>query len=146
MAYFSAKNCGKKLGVPVGLIKSSVGGTVAEAWTPPAELEGNPVLKPLLDQQVASVAGYPKALETYKQQEAELTARYEKVWPRPRLPALRSRESLSRLKIRLSNNRPTGLYNGSIAPLEPYAIRGVIWYQGESNSSRGKEYQTCSPQ
>ena len=32
---------------------------------------------------------------------------------------------------------PSGLYNGMVAPLVPFAIRGVIWYQGESNFMRG---------
>ena len=32
-----------------------------------------------------------------------------------------------------------------IAPIIPYAMRGVIWYQGEANSGRGKQYQTLFP-
>ncbi|MEL6732160.1 MAG: sialate O-acetylesterase, partial [Bacteroidota bacterium] len=35
--------------------------------------------------------------------------------------------------------------NGMIHPLVPYAMRGVIWYQGESNANRGEEYQTLFP-
>ena len=42
-------------------------------------------------------------------------------------------------------NMPCGLYNGMIAPLLPYAIRGVIWYQGESNAGRAQQYQTLFP-
>src|SRR5262249_12903077 len=37
--------------------------------------------------------------------------------------------------------KPTGLYNAMIAPLQPYAIRGAIWYQGESNAGRAYEYR-----
>lgn len=37
---------------------------------------------------------------------------------------------------------PGGLYNGMIAPVLPYAIKGVLWYQGESNSGRWREYQS----
>jgi sialate O-acetylesterase len=37
------------------------------------------------------------------------------------------------------------LYNGMIAPLIPYAIKGAIWYQGESNAGNGLEYQTLFP-
>jgi sialate O-acetylesterase len=40
---------------------------------------------------------------------------------------------------------PGGLYNGSIAPLQPAAFRGVVWYQGESNSDtyeRAAQYKT----
>jgi sialate O-acetylesterase len=40
---------------------------------------------------------------------------------------------------------PTVLYNGMIAPLLPYAIRGVVWYQGESNVRRERQYRTLFP-
>ncbi|WP_280744311.1 MULTISPECIES: sialate O-acetylesterase [unclassified Parabacteroides] len=36
--------------------------------------------------------------------------------------------------------KPVGLYNAMIAPLQNYVIKGVVWYQGESNTSRYKEY------
>lgn len=42
-------------------------------------------------------------------------------------------------------NRPTVLYNAMIAPLVPYAIRGAIWYQGESNAGRAYQYRTLFP-
>ncbi|MCD8167330.1 MAG: sialate O-acetylesterase [Bacteroides sp.] len=38
------------------------------------------------------------------------------------------------------NYKPAGLYNSMIAPLTPYAVAGVLWYQGESNSERYNEY------
>jgi sialate O-acetylesterase len=41
--------------------------------------------------------------------------------------------------------RPAGLYNMMIAPLVPYGIRGVIWYQGESNVPRAHQYRTLFP-
>jgi sialate O-acetylesterase len=40
---------------------------------------------------------------------------------------------------------PTALYNGMIAPLQPFAIKGVIWYQGESNADRAEQYRTLFP-
>jgi len=39
----------------------------------------------------------------------------------------------------------SGLYNGMIYPLIPYAIKGVAWYQGESNNDRPKQYQAILP-
>lgn len=43
------------------------------------------------------------------------------------------------------SNAPGVLYNGMIAPLQPYALRGVIWYQGESNATRARQYRTLFP-
>src|SRR5215472_6932700 len=40
---------------------------------------------------------------------------------------------------------PSGLYNGMIAPLEKYRIRGAIWYQGESNTQRAFQYRSLLP-
>jgi len=146
VAYFFGKELRKTLGVPVGLIKSAVGGTVAEAWTPKAELEANPTLSPLFAVQAQRVVDYPKALENYQKTATAQLAKWEQAAakakadgkPAPRKPA-------APVDPALSSNRPTGLYNGSIAPLQPYAMRGAIWYQGESNSGRGKEYQTLFP-
>ncbi len=42
-------------------------------------------------------------------------------------------------------NTPTILYNAMVAPLVPYAIRGVIWYQGESNVHREQQYRSLFP-
>ena len=42
-------------------------------------------------------------------------------------------------------NQPTALFNGMIAPLLPYAIRGAIWYQGESNRPRAFQYRSLFP-
>ena len=49
------------------------------------------------------------------------------------------------MSVGLNANAPTVLYNGMIAPLLPYAIRGMIWYQGEANVGREKQYQTLFP-
>lgn len=43
------------------------------------------------------------------------------------------------------NSYPTLLYNGMIHPLVPYGIKGAIWYQGESNADRAKQYQRIFP-
>lgn len=44
-----------------------------------------------------------------------------------------------------AQNQPTGLYNSMIAPLLNYAIKGFIWYQGESNTGRADEYAKLQP-
>jgi sialate O-acetylesterase len=40
---------------------------------------------------------------------------------------------------------PASLYNGMLAPIIPYGIKGAIWYQGESNAGQSKQYRTLFP-
>ncbi len=42
-------------------------------------------------------------------------------------------------------HRPAGLFHAMIAPLAPYAMRGVLWYQGESNAARAEQYRVLFP-
>ena len=44
-----------------------------------------------------------------------------------------------------SPNRPTLIYNAMISPILPFTIKGVIWYQGESNADRAKQYEQLFP-
>ncbi|HEX9973747.1 MAG TPA: sialate O-acetylesterase [bacterium] len=53
--------------------------------------------------------------------------------------------SRPKLPIDFSASTPTALYNAMISPLIPYAIKGAIWYQGESNTGQPELYQTLFP-
>jgi len=44
-----------------------------------------------------------------------------------------------------AQNQPTALYNAMVAPVINYAIKGILWYQGESNASRPAEYAKLQP-
>ena len=57
-------------------------------------------------------------------------------------PALEAEPKLSSLAGEGENSR---LYNGMIAPLIPFAIRGAVWYQGEANVGRAAQYQVLLP-
>lgn len=59
--------------------------------------------------------------------------------------AKRDYQSRPKLSVSLGSGTPTVLYNGMIAPLVPFTIKGAIWYQGESNVGRGKQYETLFP-
>lgn len=109
-AYHFGKTLQQALGVPVGLIHTSWGGTKCEAWTSQGGLEAEPSLKGLAD------AGKRAATTPAK---------------------LRSEGA--------QVSGPTLLYNAMIHPLLPFAIKGAIWYQGESNASRAYEYRTLFP-
>jgi len=117
VSYFFGRYLHQQLKVPVGLIHTSWGGTPAEAWTSRETLEGNPKLKVLVDRWDQSIAQYV----------ATTSAPADKNDPR-RNP-----------------HRTSGLYNAMIRPLIPYAIRGAIWYQGESNAGRAYQYRTLFP-
>jgi len=145
VGYFFGRELHRTLGVPIGLIDSSWGGTPAEAWTSRPALEASPVLRPLLPEWEARIAAYPAAQSVYDSKtlpEWELAVEKAKAEnkPLPRKPTPPDSPN--------SPNRPALLYNGMIAPLMPYAIKGVIWYQGESNtdpSERAIQYRTLFP-
>src|SRR5207249_5538763 len=78
---------------------------------------------------------YKVDLENYKKAAAAAKENGQKPPPEPKPPA----------NPKNNPNRPCVLYNGMIHPLQPYAIKGAIWYQGESNASRADQYQTLFP-
>ena len=113
VAYFFGRDLHEKLNVPIGLVHTSWGGTIAEAWTDAPSLSKMPDFK--------------DAVEKIEQTKAPL-------------PGPNGRPGAAN-----NPNQPTVLYNGMIAPLTPMAIKGAIWYQGESNAGRARQYQTLLP-
>jgi sialate O-acetylesterase len=146
VAYYFGRDLRTARKVPVGLIHSSWGGSPAETWTPRRYLEADPVLKPAVDGHELAVKNHPAALEHFKQQEPELKKKHEEAVekakaegkPAPRPPAPPGDPAKH-------PHRPSALYNAMIAPLQPFAIRGAIWYQGESNAGRAWQYRTLFP-
>ena len=133
-AYFFGRELHQTLAVPVGLINSSWGGTPIEAWTSMDRMEATPELTPVLqnwkktlhpfDPEKAAQA-YARALETWTNNVAKLKAEGKTAPPAPK----------KAIDPRLDPKYPANLFNGKIAPLIPYAIRGAIWYQGENNAA-----------
>jgi sialate O-acetylesterase len=146
VGYFFGRDLQKSLDVPVGLIHTSWGGTVAEAWTTRAALADDPALRGMIEKDATggetAQANYEKALKkyeadltTYKEAAAKAKEKGENPPRAPRRPVDPSRNP----------NRPCVLYNAMIHPLQPYAIKGAIWYQGESNAGRAHQYRTLFP-
>ncbi|MCX7598833.1 MAG: sialate O-acetylesterase [Armatimonadetes bacterium] len=104
VGYFFGRELHKALGVPVGLINSSWGGTVAEAWTPEFALRADPEFQGILEWRAKAIA-----------------------------------------EGKVDQNTPTVLYNAMIEPLTDFAVRGAIWYQGESNAGNPKGYRRLLP-
>ncbi len=132
-AYFFGRELHAKLGAPVGLIHSSVGGTPIEAWTSLAAQKDVPEVKPIFESWEKRIATWDpaKAKADFEKQTADYPARAEKAKaegkPAPRKPTMP-------VEPTIDSHRPANLFNGKIAPLIPYAIKGAIWYQGESNA------------
>lgn len=143
VGYFFGRELNKTLNIPIGLINTSYGGTPAEAWTTAAGMS-DPAYKPLMDgwaQRVQSYdpakdkARYDKDLAKWKDSAA---AARKAGKPAPRQPQPPQNPAVSQ-------HRPSGLYNAMIHPLIPFAIRGAIWYQGESNAGRAEQYRKLFP-
>jgi sialate O-acetylesterase len=146
VGYYFGRDIHRDLNVPVGLIHSSWGGTPAEAWTRHEVLAINPIFTPILDRFTNAVATYATRLAKYQADEPKLLVDYTNAYaeadaqgrPNPLRPTPPPNPSED-------PHTPSILFNGMINPLLPYAIRGVIWYQGESNSARAKEYHDLFP-
>jgi len=146
VAYYFGRDLRAARRVPVGLINTSWGGSPAETWVPRSYLAADPILKPSLDSFQQAVASYPKQLEQYQQAEPALTQKHAEAVaqaaaagkPAPHPPAPPGDPAQNA-------HRPGALYYAMIAPLQPFAIRGAIWYQGESNAGRAWQYRTLFP-
>ena len=131
VAYFFGERLHKALNVPMGLINSSSGGSIVEPWTPEEfyEKEHLQEIRKLEERYKADSAFYAQARRLY--QEGALKNN-------PESPA-----SVSYHNTRA--RKKAALYNAMIAPIINYRIKGVIWYQGESNVPNWKEYKTRFP-
>src|SRR5258708_27128918 len=132
------------LGVPVGLIDNSWGGSAAEAWVRRESLEKDPRFKLLMDNTVKheaelesekAKADYEAQLAKYKTDADKAKAESKPLPARPNSP----------FGWLTGNARPGNIFNGVMYPTLGYGIKGVIWYQGESNAGRAVEYGDLFP-
>jgi sialate O-acetylesterase len=127
VGYYFGRDLQPALGVPVGLIHVSWGGSPAEAWM------SDDVLKANADYKTTIVDTYPAAKDAYDKSRA--------AWESDKKAAEARGEKFSR-NAPWPPWYPTELYNGMLRPLIPYAIAGAIWYQGESNAGRAWQYRS----
>ena len=173
VGYFFGKELRMKLKQPVGLIQASWGWSPAEAWVSLDALQKEPALAHYNDAwkkvdaaYAAAMAAHPAAQAAYAAAIKDWTAKYGKDYdaamaqwkvasasaaaakqsppPRPTPPVPRPTPVIDPAGGQAS---PSTLFNGMVAPIIPYAIRGSIWYQGEGNAAgpRADEYRTLFP-
>jgi sialate O-acetylesterase len=134
VAYFFARNIEQKENVPIGLIESYWGGTPAEAWTSLRSLSADASLMPvfsarseMVETQATMMLQLEKESRDFFRTAAEARGEGKPAPSKPWHPDFAAWA-------------PSTLYNGMIAPLTLFAIRGVIWYQGESNASLDRAF------
>ena len=117
--YYFSRHLHKKLNVPVGILNSSLGGTFIECWLSKDVLLSDPQFKYKVLEK--------KLLPGTKDKNKFM----EKVW--------------AEIQKNIKPANPFCFYNGMIAPIVQYTIRGAIWYQGESNTENPYEYRRLFP-
>ena len=169
IGYFFARELHQHFNRPIGMIGCYWSGMPAQAFTSLSGLQKDPPFTNYVEAFQKDLANYPKAREEYaaleadyekklkewnetvapaydverKKWQAENAEAQKKDLPSPPRPTPSSPMPKPPNVPEGAPNTPTVLYNGMIAPLIPYALKGVIWYQGESNS--GIEYRTLFP-
>ncbi len=145
VAYYFGNELRVRVGVPIGLVISSVGGTRIETWMRPETLAATGESKALVEKWgavapaefekigVAYAAFQKERDETHPRAVREAKAKGEPAPPAPTAPKQRCHDC------------PSALHHGMIAPLEPFALRGAIWYQGESNAGQPGPYEKLLP-
>jgi sialate O-acetylesterase len=142
VGYFFGRQLHQTLGVPVGLINDAWGGSACEAWIRRDLLAADPKYGPMMQNWADFEKNYSKAKEDYQakfaawQKEAAKAKAENK--PEPNQP-------FNPDWMMYGNFRPGNIYNGVLKPTIGYGIRGVIWYQGESNANRAYQYRDLFP-
>ncbi|SPE62748.1 conserved exported hypothetical protein [Verrucomicrobia bacterium] len=179
VAYFFGRELRLHIGIPIGLISSTYGGTRAQLWISRDAIERNlgrdPEFKTWLAERQTVLSEYSKKVKEYLPKKEKYDAEMLRYWNEVQTPEYLARveawEQDSRIareqgKVRPPRPEPSmpkpeapeppdkgpyndfmvgNVYNAMIAPLTPYAIKGVIWYQGESNCGKSKQYRTLFP-
>ncbi len=144
VGYFFGRQLNQTLNVPIGLINNAWGGSAAEAWVRRDLLEADVRYQPLLERWaktesdqtlLKAMSDYEQAMETWKLDALKARGMGEDIPRRPNRP----NNALT------GNHRPGNIYNGVLRPTIGYGIRGVIWYQGESNAGRAYQYRELFP-
>jgi sialate O-acetylesterase len=132
--FFFAREIHAALGVPIGIINSSWGGTPIQPWIPLDVLKTYPGYEKLLARKQAEIAAWPARkrqieadIKTWETNAALAKAANKTIPDKPWNPGPPDSGQFM----------PGQLYNGMIHPLIRYAIKGALWYQGESNAGGG---------
>lgn len=162
--YFFGREIHRVEKIPVGLINACRGSSSGQMWTSLEALKSEPALSNDLNEALAARADFPQRKERYLQDRTkwkEATDKWPEVMKRWEAEAAKAAAEGKASPAKPAPpgeapvrpvgmdgwednvmNAPTVLFNGMIAPLLPFGIKGVIWYQGEGNSNAWEHYRT----
>ncbi|MEM0964607.1 MAG: sialate O-acetylesterase [Verrucomicrobiota bacterium] len=135
VGYFFGRTLFQVLDVPVGLVDNAWGGSPIESWIPRDALDSSGEYSEMLEDWDRRYAEFSD--EAFAREIAEFSEWVASGKPPPR----RWRPT----DIRTGRHRPANIWNGMVQPTVGYGLRGVIWYQGESNLRDPEQYQSLFP-
>lgn len=138
--YFFGRELHKELDVPIGLIQSAWGGTRVEPWTPLNGFAQVPALENIYNEASARIPGttqYAEVTDAYVTKLANWLPKARK--------QLKENAAIDAVPeppnaLPAKHQTPIALYNSMIHPIIPFAMKGALWYQGESNNGEGMLY------
>lgn len=133
--YFFARGIHQHLKLPIGLIDASWGATRCEAWTPIEAFKTDSRLNYWTTKWEIYQQDFPKLYEEYEAKHKNWKVMAEKAKQNGAEIPKEPREPKRKTKF-----EPSVIYNGVVAPLSNYTIKGVIWYQGENNAYEDEAY------
>ena len=140
IGYFFGKQLADELKVPIGIIHSSWGGSRIEPWWAEEGFDGIEELATTRTQRLAKSPGFPeydrnfrKYVTAVREWSDAAAKAFDTGLPTPEMPKAPE-------LLKLGSGADTGTYQAMIHPLVPYALRGFLWYQGESNNGEGMLY------
>lgn len=134
VGYFFSRQLHQKLGVPVGMIAASQGASALESWTSHEVLGSHSEYAPILERYQEALRNLPAATKKYE----EDMAAWKALSPAEQAEVVQPWRPYGDYKF----CAPSTLWNGMIHPLIPFAMRGVIFYQGEENTIWTLDYST----
>ncbi|MFA5058095.1 MAG: sialate O-acetylesterase [Opitutaceae bacterium] len=148
VGYFFARDLQRRTEAPIGLINSSWGGSPVESWMSAAALASDPAFAVVRERWREALAAYPtpaayeKAHAEFKKAEAAAIKEWLHAPPGSKRTTL---VKLGEVYQHMPHGpddpfAPEVLFDTMIEPIIPYGLRGVLWYQGESNAGHPTEY------
>ncbi|MEI6646767.1 MAG: sialate O-acetylesterase [bacterium] len=138
--YFFGRDIHRELGVPVGLVCAAVGATHIESWVPAEAQCSDPDTKAEYDGQLKGWGNFDdaKLKADYEKKLADWKIAFENGKAQSRDKPWTPEAMIAHIKRK---GPPAGLYNGKVFTLAPFTLRGILWYQGESNTGLPKPTQ-----